>query len=235
MKLDELYCALARGVLSNLSMADKVAGTIKKDHQPTVVLHANDALRQLYSRFNLRQKEIILRQEDGITFYHLRKAYSESGYDPLVGVQPYILDMNREPFQEDLIKLVDVFDSAGKPVPVNDNTNIHSIYTPQDKILQIPFPRTGMLLSLMYQAHHPELTCDEDNPVDIELPWMLHSALYAWIGYQIHTTIGTAESVAVGSQFQNQWLERCQFMEDQNAAQTSVTQTNVRFAKNGFI
>lgn len=234
MLIQELYCALARGVLSNLAMANRMDGTIDQEWQPSVILYANEALQRLYTRFVLKQKEFILEQREELTFYHLLKGYSQSGHDPLLIEKPYIMDLGREPFQEDLIKILQVYGSDGKEIPLNDSNRIESIYTPQAKLVQIPFPRPGISISVVYQARHPALVCDTQNPVNIELPEDLEEAFLSYIGYKMHSTIATAESVAKGAELNALWNELCAEAEARDSSNTSWTPTNYRFEKFGW-
>lgn len=233
MTLDDLYCALSHGALVNLHMADEPNSTIFEESRPRVVLALNSALSRLYRRFVLKQKDILVAMQKDITFYHLRKEFAEQSYDPSSGNRPYILDLGREKYEEDIIKVVSVFNNMGRELPINDETQWGSVMLPQDKVLQVPFPKEGDVLSVAYQAQHPKVKCGDEGDV-IELPDQLHDALFAYIGHHVYTGLNTEGAMAAAMAHKGMYEELCGEIENRDTLQQTVTLANGRFDLGGW-
>lgn len=234
MTLEDLYCALSHGALANLAMADKPNSTIQEEDRPQVVLALNAGLARLYKRFVLKQKDVIIALQKDITFYHLRKEFAEQSYDPSSGNRPYILDLGREKFEEDVIKIMAVFNNMGRELPINDETQWASVFTPQAKTLQVPFPKVGAQLAVAYQAMHPKIACNQEGDV-IDLPDTLHDALYAFIGYHVYTGIMSDGSMAAAAAHKGIYEELCGEIENRDTLAQTVTLANGRFDKGGWV
>ena len=110
MKTFELYEALALGELSNLAMAEEVPGKINEKNQPRIIRYANEALLELYSRFLLKEKSVLVQMLRHITFYHLLPRfamYESSSNEPY----KYIMDLPDERFIGDVIKVIAVYEN----------------------------------------------------------------------------------------------------------------------------
>ena len=125
MELEELLCALSIGELSNLSMSNEGDGTIVDDKKMAIVAYANTGLKRLYSRFLLIEKALLLRQQAGITYYHLKKGFSVFTHDPLKVDVPYILDSEMEPFFGDVARVLSVWDEDGDHRSKDNDHRLH--------------------------------------------------------------------------------------------------------------
>lgn len=231
MKLQDLYRNLSYGVLSNLTLANEGNGTIRERDLGKVTLALNESLLRIYSRFNLREKTILIMMQEGVVTYHLTKKYAlTAGEVP----EPYIFDLDEDPFDEDVIKILAVYNSLGYQLPLNDNEGPWSLFTPQATVLQVPNPIEIMALSVMYQAKHPILYADKpDTP--IMLPSVLEGALYSHVAYQIFDAIGTMESTARAQNHLMNYENICGELMATDSVQTSISTSNVRFEKRGWI
>jgi hypothetical protein len=113
MNVDQLFQNLSYGELSNLSMGVEGEGAIEEKHQPKIILHANEGLLRLYTRFLLLEKDVLIEQVEHITNYHLLKRFAESNWNPEEEPYAYIKDLGREPFEEDVIKILSVLTVMG--------------------------------------------------------------------------------------------------------------------------
>lgn len=228
--------ALALGELSNLSMAEQ--REININSIPQVVQHINDGLLRLYTRFVLKERDLILEIREGITNYHLLKRYAYSQYDPLDPPEswdmPYILDLEKEPFRQDVVKILAVYNSNGKKLPLNDIERPDSVFTPQGNVLQIPHNIPCDFLSIGYQATHPEVPSD-DLTKEIELPEVLYGALRAYVAYRVFSNMNTAESTSKSQEHLMMYETLCQEVISNDLVSTSVSSTNSRFDKAGWV
>lgn len=234
MNVAKLFSQLSYGELSNLSMGLNGAGTIQEPDQPKVITYANEALIRLYSRFNLREKDVLVEMVEHITNYHLISRFAETKYDPDIEPYPYIKDLPLEPFADDVIKVLAVYNSFGRELPLNDPESCDSVFTPQANVLQVPKPVAGQALSVHYQAKHPVLS-ESDQEQEILLPDVLIGALTAFIAYKVHSHMNTQEASAKAQEHLSIYESIVESVKDSDTASTSISSTNSRFHKRGWI
>jgi hypothetical protein len=234
MLLEDLYRRLSYGELSNLALSSEGSGSILEGAQPRIVVYAEEALVRLYSTFILKTKSVILTPLDHITHYHLKKRFAFSQRNVSNEDFYYIQDLDDEPFAEDVIKVLEVFDEVGNEVPLNDAEQPLSVFTPQALMLQVPTAWNGQVLSLLYQASHPKL--DARNPRSIiELPDVLDGALTAFIAHKVHSHMNTMESSAKAQEHLSTFTGICTDVVDKDLVATSILRSNSRFHKRGWI
>lgn len=234
MKISELYKTLSYGELSNLSIGMDGVGSILEDAKPRILHYANEGLTRLYGRFILKEKDVMIELVDHITNYHLLRMYAESYFDPEEVRYPYIKDLFNEPFTEDVIKILSVYNGVGHKLPLNDNERSDSLFTPTGKILQVPNPKTGVSLSVLYQAKHPELLPNDEDQ-DIHLPQVLEGALVAFIAYKVFSHMNTDVSTAKAQEHMSVYASVCDEVEQHDLVNSSISTTNSCFRKRGWV
>lgn len=236
--LNDLFRDLALGELSNLSFTDpEITDTILPERRPKIVVHANDGLLALHSRFVLSENNVLIEMREAVTNYHLLKRYAWSQYNeedpPERWHMPYILDNVAEPFQEDVIKILSVTNSFGDRMPLNDLEHVRSVFSPTSTILQVPYPIPGQALSIEYQAKHPKLDhCECDD--EILLPEVLWGALKSYIAWKVYRDMNSQESTAKGQEHQMAYESALIDVVEADLVNTSSSTTNSRFEKRGF-
>lgn len=230
LTVKSLFKRLSYGQLSNLAMAEGAPGTLSEAGQAKVIQAANDALLKLYSRFMLKEGNVLIEMHAHITFYHLVKRFSTVQGHPAEPVH-YILDLPAEPFEDDVIKPMKVTDSLGHPLTLNDVEDPWSVHTPQGKILQVSRPFQYRALSVLYQAKHHELTKPED---EIDLPEVLYEALCEYIAYKVYFHMNTPESIQKSLVHEQNFEKICINVVDQDLVLSSISTSNTRFSKNGW-
>lgn len=235
MNKSDLFKLLARGELSNLSFAED--GVIKANKVATLTQHANEALLRLTTRLPLIEKDLLIELRDGMTNYHLVKQYAWSqapeGTSNTSWCAPYIMD-KVDPFQEDVVKILRVYNSYGIELPLNDQNEAMSLFTPQAKVLQVPFYSNGDVLNVVYHAHHPVLEEDCWEQC-IQVPDNLMGALRAYIAHLVYAHMNTAESVAISSNHLSSYDRICMEFLESASSNVSKQDTNTTFEKRGWI
>jgi len=234
MNISDLYKTLSYGELSNLSIGMEGSGKITDDAKPRIIHYANEGLTRLYGRFILKEKDVMIELVDHITNYHLLRKYAESYFDPEEVRYPYIKDLFNEPFTEDVIKILAVYNSRGHKLPLNDNNRADSVFTPTGKILQVPRPVRGTALSVLYQAKHDELLHDREDQ-EIALPDVLQGALVAFIAYKVFSHMNTDVSNVKSQEHLSIYSTICDEVEQHDLVNTSISTTNSRFEKLGWV
>lgn len=234
MNVQELFRRLSYGELSNLSIGAEGAGEIIPSQHNKLIYYTNQALLRLYSRFVLREEDLLLRCLDWVTSYHFLKKFAVNSpvHDP--EIPPYILDQPGAPFQQDVIKVLTVYDGRGCELPLNDVENCRSLFTPQPNVLQVPNPITDYVLTVIYQARHPKLP---DNNLDscIHLPDVLEEALTAYIAFMVYSNMNGAENAAKAAEHMARYEAICLEVISRDLVSSSSSTTNTKFEKRGFI
>jgi hypothetical protein len=233
MNLNELYRRLSFGELSNLSISSEGSGSIINDKRPTVVLLANEALQELSKRFVLREKVLLIEQQEGLTTYRLEPMYSSQNAETSGVNCPYIVDSEDEPFNDPVLKVLQVFDSCGQELPLNDRDNFWAVFTPQNNVLQVPNPQAGLPLSVNYQTFvKPILGVDPEEVIDI--PVVLEKALTSYIAAHVLGNMNTQESNAKSQEHLLRFQAICAEAEDKDLLSISTSNTNTKFEKRGW-
>ena len=235
MNLQDFCKKLANGRLSNTSMVEDSGGLIiKVAHRTKVIDAINEGLIRLYTRFILNEKDVVISLRDHITAYRLNSLYSETLY-PQDGVEiPYILDLPGEVFVNDVIKILAVYDNDGCELPLNNNTNCKSVFTPKFDTVQVPEPKTGKLMNVVYQAKHILLSIGEPLE-EITLPDTLYGALEAYVAHLLFADINSDDSKIRSDKQLIRYEQICSEVVATDITSSTTIQSNVKFHKRGFV
>lgn len=232
MLLSDLYTDLSFGELSNLSWAQNT-GAIDEAFQPKLVRYANAGLLRLYSRFIIKTDDVLIRMFEHITNYQLLPRFALTT-TPAVEDYVYIIDTPLEPFDDVVIKILNVFDSLGRELPLNNSSEYWSVFTPQPKILQVPHPIKWNSLSVTYQARHVPLdVATPDQP--IEVPDCLYDALKAYVAYKTFSDMDTETSTAKAQEHMANYENICTEVEAGDLVNMSISSTSTVFHARGFV
>ena len=232
MKLEDLFSTLALGELSNLSLAE--SGSITEPSKPKVINAINKAMMKLYTKFIISKNDLIIDMQMGVTNYHLLAKYAYSSADPELDREPYIRDFLGEPFREDVIKILEVYADNGQRIPLNDANHMYSVFTPQYNVLHVPKSDGRHSLSLVYQAAPWPVSMETASDTDLIIPDVLEESLCSYIGYLMHTDIGTQESVIKGQSLLARYNDGMATAELQDLVNTSISTTNDKFHMRGW-
>ena len=235
--IDDLYSRLLNGVLQNTSyVADN--GQLEPTKKPMLVTAINAALSRLHSRFILKEGAVTVEMQEGRTNYPLLKKYAYQSYNPAEVQAPFIMDLVGEPFKEDVIKVLTIYDNFGCERTLNDRDDCWTIFTPRPYVIQNNRPRLFEALNVTYQQGHPKIT-GEDLPDDaveyIDIPEALDAALDSYIAYLVFSGINTQESKATAADSLGLYNSICDEAVAQDLVSTSKSNTNRRFKRNGWI
>jgi len=234
--LAELFEMLSYDELQNLSISAEGNGGIIASAQPRIVNYLNEALLKLYSRFVLKENDILVQMFDSVTFYHLIPPFAVT-FVPGVGQDNervrYILDLPDEPFTGGIIKILSVFNSEDAlELPLNDESERFSVFTPQAHVLQVPNPIHGRVLNVRYQQRHDKIQGELDE--NIWIPDVLLGALTSYIAYKVFSHINTVPSTAKSQEFMATYEAFCTEVVDRDLVNSSISQSNLRFGRGGL-
>lgn len=233
MNVAELFRRLSYEKLSTLAMAAEGTGTILADHKAKIISLANSGLTRLYSRFVLKESDLLLQQQAHITNYQFSKKFAVNAPQCDDALIRYIFDKPAQPFQGDLLKILKVVDSMGVDHPLNDIDDIDSYFTPTPTTLQIPRPVQGKMVNVIYQAAHPTLSYT-DFEACIELPLVLEEALLSWIAGSVFSGMTGQENLAKGQEQFALYEAVCNGVTEMDMVNSSSSQSGSKFESRGF-
>lgn len=202
MTLAEIFEQLTYGELSSLKMGGFAGEEVSEENQRQVLAHINIALNELYKRFFLSSKQLMVELYDHISLYKLHSNFAVQ--NRLSGERyKYIIDSEYDPFQDDILKIEEVFNSDGCKVCLNDLNEPCSLFTPHYDTLQVPLPFEGSFISVHYRASHPRLKYSkgmDPEKIEVNIPEGLLEALLLYVGYRATRSMG-GETGQEGTQY----------------------------------
>lgn len=231
MQLSEFLTSLSVGVLQNLAVGGDGTGEIPAKYKSRVVNTINQGLVALYSRFNILEKEVIVRAYDNQTIYPLKRIYADT--NTTVVPQKFIADTVTSPFEEDVIKIMEVYDEAGCQLLLNDPAEECILFTPSLTTLQITKPVTGNSYFLIYQAFHPKLSMVPTQ--EIMLPLVLQEALEFYVAYKILSGMNGQEHAAKAAEHFANYERICLEARETDSIGISMSSLTGKLEERGFV
>lgn len=235
MKVEELFSKLSYGELSNLNIGNDGRGSIQDEAHPKLVGYADEGLLSLYGRFILRESDLIIETRKHITNYHLVEQYAESSNsnEPY----PYIKDLPGEPFKNDVIKILTVYDMHGNKLPLNDVDDRFSLFTPMPQTLQVPRPVEGAGYSIGYQARHLPLVQEGDELLTqtINLPFVLERALQFYVAAKVYSHMNGQENQAKSAEHMQSYEQVCVEVQSNDLVSQSFSTSHSKLNDRGFV
>jgi hypothetical protein len=234
MKLQELFRQLSLVELSNLSMGESGEGTIRPKDRSSVVVHINDGINELHQRFVIKEKVLILSEIEGKSDYILHSDYAVSKALETPGPH-YIIDTEAAPFKDDLLKILQVEDSAGNDYKLNVADDIMSLFTPEEGILQIPYPNPDRSLAIAYQAKAEWLMSEDELTRDLSIPTLLVPALRSFVAGRVYSSKNSAEFMAIGQKHTVDYENHCERVKMYDLLNQGQFSVSSKFYDNGWV
>ena len=234
--LTKLFERLSYAELSNLSISGEGSGVIVPAGIPKIINYINEALLKLYGRFILSTKSLLIEEQEHITNYHLVRRFAETNTEN-IQEYPYIKDLPDEPFTEDVIKILEVYDVNGCMYPLNDMGNCNSLFTPAPQILQVPNPVTDRAITVVYQARHPiiEPPTENNQSQEIDVPFVLEEALQAYIASKVYSNMNGQENILKGQEQLAKYESVCAEVEALDLTNNTFATTTYKLEIRGFV
>lgn len=208
MTLLELLQDLTYGELSQLKIGEFIPGEFESEPDPTryaqLISSVNLGLKQIYKEFFLRSEEHFIQLYAQLSTYKLHTDFAQTNVASTEPIK-YIMDTVDNPFYNNILKIEEVYDEAGDPIPLNDITEELSIYTPTYRTLQVPYPDDDITIAVQFRATHPPLTYTagmDPSAIEIELPNSLHEALLLYVSGRLLRSMGGERTVEGDNYFQ---------------------------------
>lgn len=230
MKLEELFTKLAYGELSNLALSE--GGVITEPNRPKVITAINAALTDMYTRIHLNERELLVQTLEWKAIYPLRKRHAQM--DDTKDVK-YIMDTPNNRFTDDIVKILQVNNEIGCPLPLNDPELCHSVFTPHFDTVQFTHTDGAPVYSVMYQALHPKLVMDGDVlNQEVMVPSVLEGMLCTKVASNILTPMGGQEFTIQAQHLEASYETMMAEVEQRNLALDIGISSNFKLTRRGF-
>lgn len=249
MKLSEIFSQLNSGELSQVGIGGGKSGAIAEKDYHAILNHVNLGLADLFTRFTIRQGQLILALQPGKASYSLTAPYAVTNRRSQEAVR-YILDSSEEPFRDDVAKIERVLTDAGDEMVLNVGTNSESIITPSATVLRLPRimvnpPLTGLpdhlktsRLEVFYRAVHPAIVKSlgpfDPTRVEVDIPRVYLQALLYFVAARVHAPMGMNQEFYSGSVFSMKYEQECARLVNANL-QIDQQRQNTRLERNGWV
>ena len=213
---------LAHGQLKNTSAVDDTyKDEIDSAYLPTVLDLTNQGLVDLSTRFPLitRQVDLVFQPDQHV--YKLNSA----------NVGSFLIDTDTDPFEDNFVKILDIFDEDG--CRYTHDTNGH-IMTPTYDTLRFSksiMEDLGDKVRVRYQAKHPTIGL-EDN---IDIPPNLVTGLQLFVASLYISHMNGPDHTIKGDSYFAAYLRHIGEDETRNTSSTSEVNLDTRFCDRGFI
>lgn len=238
MKVRDLFKQLSFNELSNMTIGSEGSGSVNSASYERLINQTNSALVDLYSRFTLSEKELIIETLDWKSQYVLRKQHAVT--DSTTDVLKYIIDSPADPFLGDVLAVLTVRNEVGHLLPVNDSERIGSVFTPQPDCIQFTHLGSNQAFFVGYRAKHEELKFDSENPEncleqEIRLPLVLEAALRFKIAEYIYSPMAGQEMGPKTKELSDKYELECIKVQANGLISPPDQSTNIKLHRRGFV
>jgi len=218
MLLSEIFNQLNYGELADTELAGGIDSNIAIQNYPAIISHINIGLSELYKRFELDTSQIVIQLYNNISLYNLQYDYAVSNTTSTKPIK-YLMDTPSNPFNDRVIKILDVYDGYGLHFPLNDPNKTTSLFTPSYNKLQVPYRRGGeFIIYVEYLSDHipiPITTLNLDT-VNVNIPDTLLQTLLYFVASRVFTNM-TGGKTNEGNNYLAKFEASCNKYKELNA------------------
>ena len=226
MKLEHILDTIKYGELATTSWEDK---------DPQIINFINLGLIQLYSRFPISEKQVLIQQYPQISLYRLSREFARTNVTSPMP-HKYILDTPFEPFMNDVMFITDICSERGAPIPLNDTNDPRSYFLTSFDTLQIPNANEHETTFILYRAKPLYISPRvEDKSIDIYIPECLLEALTTYVGFKAMQSIGGEEGITQSQTLLQRFDQLCNEVITNNLLGNNVNPTNLKLRMRGFV
>lgn len=227
MELQQVIDTVKYGELTNISWK-------ACDRVPALISFLNQGLVDLYSKFPLLEKQVIIQQLPQISIYKLTRDFARTNVRS-EQLHRYILDTPYEPFVEDILQITGAYEEHGIEIPLNDEHNPNSWFTPSYNTIQIPNANENETAFITYKAKHPYINPETNEMrTPVEVPPCLEEALFTYIAYKSLVSMGSQDTQAQAQFYLQKYDQLCNTVKELNTLGNYVCPSNLKLRWRGF-
>lgn len=231
MTAEEFINNLCASELYNLSWVDNLTGKPKEGRLNTIITYINEGILKLYDKFSLKKDQVYLfpfphKYVYKITSEHMMESSLEPDYDH------YLWKGVVEKFEDNLLRILNVHNSDGHELPMNDPDQEFSVFTPFYNILQLSDFEKDWKLSITYVASPPKIKTIDDK---IDLPSVLYPVLSSYVAHKAYDTINTPESTQISTKYYQLYMNGINELIQSDTVNYSIAYDPAKFIRGGWI
>lgn len=233
MTLSEFFKYLAYGELSQLYVGSGNQGEMPTEDFPKMISHINLGLTQIHTRLPIRHNEVFIVANGGEQRYRL---HSDHLVDNAKSSQVKYLEHGATRFTDNVLKVEQLFNYQGEELPLNDENNKESAFTPRTDTIMFPEP-LAETISVLYRADHPHFPLKAGIDTDahiIDIPSVCMEPLLNYVTARVLGSRSSGEGVNQGSAYMMKFEQQLQQLELSGLWQKE-TPTNLRLEQNGWV
>lgn len=233
MLLSDFFQSLSFNEFANLSLSSEGSGQISVDKVPRIISNINDALLDLCARFILFEKELVVQSIIAQTLYPLRVEYAVTNATSTE--EKYIIDTPEEPFTDDIITITYVKNEVGHKLPLNDDHDFFSVFTPQFDTVQLTHTGFSQAYFIGYQAQHPVLDVNGDLTQKIEIPNVMATVLRYKVAAIVFSGMAGQEYTNKVQELDSKYEAGCALLKERGLVDGLETDSNNKLHLRGFV
>ena len=209
---------MTNGELINVNLGKTDAdGNLEEAARLRLLSSIQLGLTKLYKRFRLKEGEVTILLQDGVTRYKLKSDFAQSNTKSTEPVK--YLDDSVDPFIDDLLKIEQVFDDEDKELLLNVKGNKDSLITVDTTTLYIPETIETQTVRVIYRKDHPKfdklLAPALAFQQEVELPEAYLEPLLYFVASRIFTPMGLNQEFNEGKDYYIKYENACNRLETQ--------------------
>lgn len=193
MRVRDIIDELNLGEMNSANLGHNDTEGVTPFNHAKVISYINAALTVIYSRQLLSEREVLIELVEGKSTYYLNSKYAQSNIESVEPIK-YLVDA-ADPFDDRILKILSVYNENGLRFPLDDRADETSLFRPDMLTLQIPYPVTGTMISVLYQSAHKKLDTTGAGILDqvINLPVSYSQAIINYVMYKHKASFDTVE------------------------------------------
>jgi hypothetical protein len=230
----EIMQNLTFGELSQYSIGGLEDGRIAVTNYPRVMAAINRGVGEIQKDLSINEGSVRLALIPGIVTYPIN---SEHSVVTGTSTTRFVDDSVYAPFEDDILRILAVYDKGGTELPINVSNRSDTVYVPAHNVIQVPAVKEGDILGVVYtRLTRPTVvtTAAEASTAVLPIPDYTLTALYAYVASVMSAGITTGQEIADSQVWTNKY--------NAAIAQIKLTPsvapddyTNTKLTDNGFI
>ena len=219
--------------LSQYSVGGADDGGISETNYPKIMSAINRAVNQIQKDLSLNENTVRIIMVEGILTYPIHSKYSlTNGTEPILFVDDSIF----APFENDILRIRQIYNKEGRELPINTRNNIDSVYVPQHNVVQVPYPKTGDVLGVVYSRFtQPTVTTQDEAQVTyLPIPDYTLDALYAYVAAKMTAGITTEQEISDSQVWMREYETQIAKIQHSPSIQEG-REENTKLTDNGFV
>ena len=236
MKFRDLIEDLALGYLAGTGLVD--GNEINIAQLPKLIQIINRSLEHFYSTLHLKDSQVLIRLNSGISHYYLNEDHtiSNHGSSTLYDREKYIMDSDNNPFVNTIIQIHTVSTIEGKLLTIDDPNSSFGVLLPEYNCIHVPYDLGTNFLSIVYQDGHVRIPLQESpsSTFEVNIPIPLHNAFMNYIACLYLQSMGGANIQESNAYFAT-YRTQLELLQAQGIGVKSHTGLNIKPIIRGWI